>query len=146
MRRLRSGGAAGFAGRVRKRTVSLCALACVSAAVLVVGLGLLRVDAEQQATYSLPAINPPGLSAKTPPAADENKQQATTDEPPAESAAGDPQKQGVSQECADLLKMATALKKEVDKTTADTLSVTVVREAGQIEQLAHKVRLGSGKS
>lgn len=41
---------------------------------------------------------------------------------------------------ANLLKMANNLKTEVDKTTADTLSVTVVREAGEIEQVARKMR------
>jgi hypothetical protein len=58
---------------------------------------------------------------------------------------GNPQKQEVADEAANLLKMATALKTEVDKTTKDTLSVTVVRKAGEIEQLAHKVRMGPGK-
>jgi len=58
---------------------------------------------------------------------------------------GDEDKQEVASEAADLLKMATALKAEVDKTTKDTLSLTVVRKAGEIEQLAHKVRLGTGK-
>jgi len=42
--------------------------------------------------------------------------------------------------------MATDLKAAVDKTTQDTLSVTVVRKANQIEEFARKVRLGSGKS
>ena len=55
------------------------------------------------------------------------------------------QKKEASSEAAELLKMATALKTEVDKTTKDTLSVAVVRKAGEIEQLAHKVRLGAGK-
>ena len=68
-----------------------------------------------------------------------NKAEAGTTE-------GDGQKQEVASECANLLKMATDLKTEVDKTTKDTLSVTVVRKAGEIEQLAHKVRLGDGKS
>jgi len=63
---------------------------------------------------------------------------------PAASAAIEPQQQ-VASEAADLLKMATALKSEVDKTTKDTLSVTVVRKASEIEQLAHKVRNGPGK-
>lgn len=62
------------------------------------------------------------------------------------SAAGDARKQEIAGECADLLKLAAALKTEVDKTTKDTLSVTVVRKAGEIEQLAHKVRTGTGKS
>jgi hypothetical protein len=55
------------------------------------------------------------------------------------------QKPEAAAEAADLLKMATALKTEVDKSTKDTLSVTVVRKAGEIEQLAHKVRTGTGK-
>ena len=42
---------------------------------------------------------------------------------------------------ANLLKLANVLKAEVDKTTADQLSVSVVRKAGEIEQLAHKMRL-----
>lgn len=41
---------------------------------------------------------------------------------------------------ASLMKLANDLKSEVDKTSKDTLSVTVVREAAQIEQLAHKMR------
>jgi len=56
-----------------------------------------------------------------------------------------PEKQQIAGECAQLLKMATALKTEIDKTTKDTLSVAVVRQADQIEQLAHKVRAGTGK-
>ncbi len=55
-------------------------------------------------------------------------------------------KQQIVSECANLLKMATDLKTEVDKTTKDTLSLSVVRKAGEIERLAHKVRTGTGKS
>lgn len=42
--------------------------------------------------------------------------------------------------------MATDLKSEVDKTTQDTLSVTVVRKADAIQELARKVKTGSGKN
>ncbi len=49
---------------------------------------------------------------------------------------------GVAAQCADLLKLATDLKTEVDKTTKDELSVSVVRDAGQIEELAKKMREG----
>jgi type VI protein secretion system component VasF len=59
-------------------------------------------------------------------------------------AAGSP-KQQLASEAADLLKLATSLKTEVDKSTKDTLSMGVVRKANQIEQLAHKARTGSGK-
>jgi hypothetical protein len=39
-----------------------------------------------------------------------------------------------------LLALAIALKAEVDKTSKDTLSLTVIRKADEIEKLAHTVR------
>lgn len=39
-----------------------------------------------------------------------------------------------------LLKLATDLKAEVDKTTKDTLSLSVIRKADEIEKLAHSVK------
>ncbi len=55
-------------------------------------------------------------------------------------AAPAPPLNGVAAQCANLLKMATDLKTEVDKTTKDVLSLAVVREAGQIEETAKKMR------
>ena len=52
-------------------------------------------------------------------------------------------KQEVAAECASLLKLATDLKAQVDKTSKDELSVTVVRKAAELEQMAHKVRNGT---
>jgi hypothetical protein len=49
-------------------------------------------------------------------------------------------KNPVAVDTANLMKLANTLKSEVDKTTKDTLSVTVVREANEIEQLAHRMR------
>ena len=46
----------------------------------------------------------------------------------------------VAVQSASLLKMAYDLRSEVDKTTKDMLSVTVVRRASEIEQLARKMR------
>jgi hypothetical protein len=46
----------------------------------------------------------------------------------------------VAVQSANLLKLAYTLKSEVDKTTKDTLSVTVVRQAAEIEQMARKMR------
>jgi len=63
-----------------------------------------------------------------------------------QAGAGDASAPDVAKQCADLLKMATDLKAAVDKSSAGTLSVTVVRKAGEIEQLAHKVRITNGKS
>ncbi len=55
--------------------------------------------------------------------------------------ASDERKKKIADESASLLNLANNLKAEVDKTTKDTLSVTVVGEAGEIEQLAHKMRM-----
>jgi hypothetical protein len=52
----------------------------------------------------------------------------------------DPQQKEIYDDGANLLKLASTLKAEVDKTTADTLSLTVIRRADEIEKLAHKMR------
>jgi hypothetical protein len=52
---------------------------------------------------------------------------------------GEKQKQ-IAADSAELLKMATDLKAEVDKTDKDTLSMNVIRKAGAIEKLAHDVK------
>lgn len=60
--------------------------------------------------------------------------------PASPAAAPTPPLTGVAAQCADLLKMATDLKAEVDKTTKDVLSVAVIRDAGEIEDTAKKMR------
>jgi hypothetical protein len=49
-------------------------------------------------------------------------------------------KKQLAEESAKLLKLATGLKAEVDKTNQDMLSLTVIRKAGEIERLAHSMR------
>jgi hypothetical protein len=46
----------------------------------------------------------------------------------------------IADDSARLLKLATDLKSEVDKTTKDTLSLSVIRKADEIEKLAHGVK------
>jgi hypothetical protein len=46
----------------------------------------------------------------------------------------------IADDSARLLKLATDLKTEVDKTTKDTLSLGVIRKADEIERLAHDVK------
>jgi hypothetical protein len=41
---------------------------------------------------------------------------------------------------AKLLQLANELKAEMDKSTKDTLSLSVIKKADQVEKLAHKVR------
>lgn len=59
--------------------------------------------------------------------------------PPA-NAGGDSARQQINNQCVDLLKMASDLKAEVDKTNQDILSVAVVRKADEIETLAHRMK------
>jgi type VI protein secretion system component VasF len=133
------------AGHAQSRSLWLFALGCIFALVVAMGVGLIKTHAQE--AFPLPAINPPG--AKAPP---ESQAASTTpaagqpDKPQAAPTAADVQKQEISNQCADLLQMATDLKKAVDKSSADTLSVSVVRKASDIEQLAHKVRIANGKS
>jgi hypothetical protein len=49
-------------------------------------------------------------------------------------------KRQIAEDSARLLKLATDLKIEVDKTNKDTLSLIVIRKAEEIERLAHNVK------
>jgi hypothetical protein len=55
-------------------------------------------------------------------------------------AANAARKKLIADESALLLKLATDLKTEVDKTDKDTLSINVIRKADTIEKLAHDVK------
>lgn len=46
----------------------------------------------------------------------------------------------IKKDTAKLLELATELKQSVDKTTADTLSLEVIKKAEQIEKLAKNVK------
>jgi type VI protein secretion system component VasF len=115
--------------------VPLFLLACCAALGLVASSGLLRSHA-QSAPAPTVAVPQKVASAPAPAVGQQGR-------PPAANNPEDAQKQQIASECADLLKMATELKSEVDKTNRDTLSVAVVRKASAIEQLAHKVRTGN---
>ena len=55
-------------------------------------------------------------------------------------AANAERKKQIADDSAKLLKLATDLKTEVDKTDKDTLSLNVIRKADEIERLAHNVK------
>lgn len=124
--------------RARSRARWLYALGCIAVLAVAAATGLVRTDAQE--AFPLPAIDPPGAKAGPPGA------QTPAGTQSAGTTAENADASEVAKQCADLLKMATELKSAVDKTSSGTLSVTVVRKAGEIEQLAHKVRIGSGKS
>jgi len=46
----------------------------------------------------------------------------------------------LTEDTAKLLVLANELKAEMDKSTKDTLSLSVIKKAEQVEKLAHKVR------
>jgi hypothetical protein len=56
------------------------------------------------------------------------------------AATGAERKKQIADDSAKLLKLATDLKAEVDKTSKDTLSINVIRKADEIEKLAHSVK------
>ena len=109
-------------------------LAVVAALVLLPAIGAGLLPGQAQADPQPTARNPmPEVKIQTPTLTPPASQ------PGADQAAADPGKQ-ISLDAANLLKMATELKTEVYKTRKDTLSVAVIRKAGQIEQLAHTLR------
>lgn len=74
-------------------------------------------------------------AATAPSSADDEK----TENKSIETRNADP-KNWVAADSAQLLKLATELKSEVDKTNTGTLSIPVVRKAGEIEKLARSVK------
>ena len=63
------------------------------------------------------------------------------DSKPQTGAAGErDRKKQITDDSAQLLNMALALKAEVDKTTKDTLSLSVIKKADEIEKLAKSVK------
>jgi len=76
-------------------------------------------------------------------APDPNAQMAQHDNEAAQknfAAANAERRKQIADDSARLLKLATDLKAEVDKTTKDTLSLGVIRKADEIEKLAHSVK------
>jgi hypothetical protein len=55
-------------------------------------------------------------------------------------AANAERKKQLAEDSARLLKLASDLKAEVDKTTKDMLSLSVIRKADEIERLAHNMK------
>jgi hypothetical protein len=82
----------------------------------------------------LPAVNRPP---------DANAQMAMRDQQAKKQsfdAANLERKRQINDDSARLLKLASDLKSEVDKTSKDTLSLGVIRKADEIEKLAHTVK------
>ena len=115
--------------------VGCCACLAVIAAISVAA----------QTTQSNPTINPshPVLLPEANRPLDANQQMEMRDKQAKDqnySTANAERRKQIGDDSARLLKLATELKTEVDKTTKDTLSLDVIRKADDIEKLAHSVK------
>jgi sRNA-binding protein len=87
-------------------------------------------DGAAQAPVQAPAAQAPAAQTPT---------QAPADTPkPATPQT--PQQKQLADDTAKLLSLANELKAELDKSNKDTLSLSVIKKAEQVEKLAHKVR------
>ena len=116
------------------------ALLCAAALTALGGAVYHGLEAQDNPSKPAP---PPAAAAPS----DANQQTQTHEQQDEQkkSAAADPvsnedRKKQISDDSARLLKLATELKSEVDKTTKDTLSLGVIRKAEEIEKLAHAVK------
>jgi ferric-dicitrate binding protein FerR (iron transport regulator) len=116
-------------GRIFAGFAALAALACVAE------------PGQQTAPGMLIKQDIPQQEANRPP--DANQQMEMREKQAKEqnfATANAERRKQIAEDSAKLLKLATDLKTEVDKTTKDTLSLSVIRKAGEIEKLAHNVK------
>jgi xanthine dehydrogenase iron-sulfur cluster and FAD-binding subunit A len=112
---------------------------CGYAVILLAGAGLMVAQQTAQQPYS-------GSTPAQEPGQGHASNAATPTVPSAQGGMQNPvavnadRKKQIADEGAALLKLATDLKTEVDKTTRDTLSLTVIHKAEEIEKLAHSVK------
>lgn len=114
---------------------------CLLAGLMVVAAAVRPGARASLAQTTQPQPEAPPAAASAPSAA--NTQAATPDEPAKPEAAAapvDPKRKQIADDTANLVKLANSLKVEVDKINPDTMSVPVIRQAEEIEKLAHKMR------
>lgn len=110
-----------------------CAFAAVAGVAVAVGAGEGLPLEGQFPKYPPAIVRAPDVNKQD----DINNQQ---DKKQSFEAANAERKKQINSETTKLLKLATELKSEVDKTDKDTLSVGVIRKADEIEKLAHSVK------
>jgi hypothetical protein len=144
---------------MQNRALWLCTLGCIITLALVVCAGLRQGSAQSAqpqaggapdlfGTATQQLAEPQPQTQAQPPVLPQtqttSETQAQTPEQQVKAEIADvgtdPRKKEIADDTANLLKLANTLKAEMDKTSPDTLSVAVVRKAGEIEQLAHKMR------
>ncbi len=110
--------------RLKGRMHSVRNLACLA----VFTFGSILFDAAQQPAPG-GAAQPPAAHTPATAEATANTSKPTT-----------PQQKQLADDTAELLSLANELKAELDKSNKDTLSLSVIKKAVQVEKLAHKVR------
>jgi|SRR6185437_1541391 len=120
-----------------------------------VATGVFAVAAMLVVAQQAPNRNPdkPYINPAANPVPDKNDQMAMQQQhakAASYEAANTERRKQIADDAARLLQLATELKKEVDKTDKDTLSVNVIRKAEMIEKLAkgvkQKMKLTAGAS
>lgn len=116
--------------RTLRRFVLGVILACLTAMTAIAGHAQINPDK---------SIHDPVLTA----APDANAQMEMRDQQTKQqnfAAANAERRKQIADDSTRLLKLASDLKAEVDKTSKDTLSINVIRKADEIERLAHNVK------
>jgi hypothetical protein len=120
-----------------------------------IATGVFAVVAMLAVAQQAPNRNPdkPYINPAANPVPDKNDQMAMQQQhvkAASYEAANTERRKQITDDAARLLQLATELKKEVDKTDKDTLSVNVIRKAEMIEKLAkgvkQKMKLTAGAS
>lgn len=130
----------------RSPALSWCLLALRKVSVPAVMLATLatgRMLHSQQTPPSPPNLDRPYLIPEANRLPDSNDQMKLRDQQSKKQnfeAANTERKRQINDDSARLLKLATDLKAEVQKTNKDTLSLAVIRKAEEIEKLARDVK------
>jgi hypothetical protein len=107
-------------------------------------MGAFDALAQQSSTAAQKAPAPPGAALSAAQTGKQAAKDAVLDPPP------NPSTDPMAVESAQLLKLATELKAEINKTNKDVLSIAVIRKADEIEHMAHgmkdKVRVQAARN
>jgi hypothetical protein len=118
----------------------------VMVSVCILAMGAAVAGAPQQAQPSSPQPGNGSAPAADPGAGPQAADATTPATPSPPNGGPNPEapeaerREQIAADSARLVKLATELKAEVDKSSKDTLSVSVIRKADEIEKLAHSVK------
>jgi len=122
------------------RTIrAACACACLLSVALTGDLGPAQQTMSNQAQPKQ-SIHDPAIT-RAPDANAQMEMQEQAAKAASFEAANAERKRQLTEDSQTLLKLATELKEQLDKTPRDTLSLAVVHKAEEIERLAHSVQV-----